>query len=609
MSTIHKDRIEKLREAMEKNGLDAYMIPTADFHNSEYAADYFHSREYFSGFTGSAGTLLVRRKEACLWTDGRYFIQAAGELEGSGITLMKMGEPGVLTIQEYLDQKMETGSVLGFDGRCVPCLEGKKLEKLMKDREGRMSTGLDLSQSVWSDRPALPCHPVMVLEDDYTGEEIESKLFRLREVMEKEGAQAYIDSKLDNIMWLLNIRGEDVECNPVALSHILVDHRNVYLFIQEGEVTDQLRAYAGLHRIAILPYENFEEFLSIYDYRGDLLCDQSCISYRVFLAAAAGLHKASDSYELIKKKSPIIRFKSIKNEVEMANIRGCYKRDSLAVCRFIMWLTERVHDPDLPPLTESGAAAYLDGLRAQIPDYRDLSFATISAYGPNAAMMHYEATEGVSDAALRPEGMLLVDSGGQYLTGTTDVTRTTALGPVTDQMKKHYTLTAVSNLELMGAVFLHGCTGVNLDILAREPMWLEGLDYKCGTGHGIGYFLGVHESPPSIRWRVFPGREDEPFEPGMIVSDEPGVYLEGRYGIRIETILEVVEHLENESGRFLAFEPLTLVPFDRNLIDPAYLTPRARKLLNDYHERVRAQLLPLMSAQEQKWLLEQTEPV
>ena len=609
MSAIHADRIEKLRAAMQKSGIDAYMIPTADYHNSEYAADHFHTREYFSGFTGSAGTLVVRREEACLWTDGRYFIQAAGELEGSGITLMKTGEPGVPSLEEYLDRTMEEGSVLGFDGRCVPCREGKALEKMMRRRKGSLSTAADLADGIWTDRPALPSHPVMILEDDYTGEDIESKLGRLREVMRREGAESYIDSKLDNIMWLLNIRGEDVTCNPVALTHVLLDHRNVYLFIQDTEVTGELCSYAALHRISILPYDDFEDFLAIYDHRGNMMCDRDCISYSVYLAAAGGLAKGSENCEFIAKKSPVGHFKSVKNDVEIANIRECYKRDSAVMCRFIKWLTERIADTQAEPVTESAAAARLDHMRSEIDDFMDLSFSTISAYGPNAAMMHYEAVPGVSDAELKPEGMYLVDSGGQYLTGTTDVTRTIALGPVTAEMKKHYTLTAVSNLQLMGAVFMDGCTGANLDILAREPMWREGLDYKCGTGHGIGYYLGVHESPPSIRWKVFPGRLDEPFETGMIVSDEPGVYLEGKYGIRIETILEVVDREENESGRFLCFEPLTLVPFDTNLIDPDYLTPYTRKLLNEYHERVRAEIMPLLGAEDQKWLISQTEPI
>ena len=561
MGSVNRDRIEMLREAMKRSGIDAYMIPTADFHNSEYAADYFHTREFFSGFTGSAGTLVVRAEEACLWTDGRYFIQAAAELEGSGVTLMKMGEPGVPTIREYLSQNMQEGSVLGFDGRCVPSKEGREFEKLMKGKKGSLKIGLDLAEGIWKDRPPLPCHPVMILDEDYTGEDVEAKLGRLRDAMHEKGAAAYIDSKLDNIMWLLNMRGSDVTCNPVALTHILVDERNVYLFIQDGEVTPELRSYAALHRISILPYDDLEDFLAVYDHSGDLMCDPDCVSYSVYLAVSKGLRKASSDNELIKTQSPLAEFKSVKNDVEMANIRECYKYDSAALCRFIMWLTDRVGKTDMEPVTESGAAAYLDNLRSEIDDYMDLSFPTISAYGPNAAMMHYEAVPGVSDAELKPEGMLLVDSGGQYLTGTTDVTRTISLGPVTEEMKKHYTLTAVS------------------------------------------------ETPPSIRWKVFPGRQDAPLQPGMIVSDEPGVYLEGKYGIRIETILEVVEHTTNEWGSFLAFEPLTLVPFDTNLIDPAYLTPDTRKLLNEYHERVRTELMPLMDAKEQEWLILQTEPV
>ena len=611
MSSIHRDRIEQLRAAMRNTDIDAYLVPTSDFHSSEYSADFFKTREYFSGFTGSAGTLLVTESEACLWTDGRYFIQAAKELDGSGISLMRMGEPGVPTITEYVRQNIKEGQVLGFDGRCIPYKEGKAYEKLMKGRKGSLKADRDLAEGIWEGRPALPCHPVEILEEEYTGEDIEERLSRLREAMREEGASAYVDSKLDGIMWLLCLRGADVECNPVALCHVLVDEQNVYLFIQEGEVTGELRAYASLHRITILPYDDLETFLEIYDHRGDILFDPACISYRVYLAAREGMLRSGKGFSVTESTSPLEQFKCVKNETEMGNIRGCYKRDSAALCRFIMWIKQEMAKPkeERAHITESEAAAYLDGLRAELPDYRGLSFGTISAYGPNAAMMHYEAVPGISDAELKPEGMLLVDSGGQYLTGTTDVTRTIALGPVTDQMKKHYTLTAVSNLQLMGAVFLDGCNGANLDILAREPMWKEGLDYKCGTGHGIGYYLNVHESPPSIRWQVFPGRKDTPFAPGMIVSDEPGVYLEGEYGIRIETILEVVEHTENEWGRFLAFRPLTFVPFDRDLIDTGYLTPETRKLLNEYHMMVFSQIAPLMDAEGQKWLMEQTRPV
>ena len=611
MTNIYRDRIEELRAVMAANGIDLYLIPTGDYHNSEYAADYFHTREYFSGFTGSAGTLLVTRDEALLWTDGRYFIQAAAELEGSGVALMKMGEPGVPALREYLDGKIREGEVLGFDGKCVSCREGIALDRLVKERKASLKTDSDLADRIWKDRPALPCHPVMILDDDCAGEDTDSKLARLREEVSDKGASVYIDSRLDGIMWLLNIRGADVTCNPVALSHLLLDGRNVYLFLQEEEITAELRAYAALHRISLLPYDDFERFLGIYDYRGNVLYSPDCVSFLVYQAAEDAIQRAPGELKLISADSPLEKFKCVKNETELANLRSCYRNDSAALVRFIKWVTETVRSKaeDSAPVTESSAAAHLDQLRRELPDFVDLSFPTISAYGPNAAMMHYEAVPGVSDAELRPEGMLLVDSGGQYLTGTTDVTRTIALGSVTDRMKKHYTLTAVSNLQLMGAVFMDGCTGLNLDILAREPMWKEGLDYKCGTGHGIGYFLNVHESPPSIRWKAFPGRRDEPLSPGMIVSDEPGVYLEGEYGIRIETILEVVEHTVNESGRFLSFRPLTLVPLDRDLIDVRYLTPETRDLLNRYHERVRTELAPLLNAEEQKWLFDRTEPL
>ena len=611
MSSIHRERIEKLREVMRSEGIDYFMIPTADYHSSEYVAAFFCTREYFSGFTGSAGTLVVGMDDACLWTDGRYFIQAQRELEGSDVLLMRMQEPGVPTVHEYLSDHLGEGKVLGFDGRCVPCKEGRALRDLALKKGAALRADADPAGKIWTDRPALPCHPVMILEDDYTGEEIDSKLMRLREKMAELGASSFADSKLDSIMWLLNMRGADVTCNPVALCHVLVDERDVYLFIQEEEVTGELRAYAMLHRISILPYDDFEDFLRIYDHRGNMLFDPNCISFSADRAIAQGMERFGGSIRAVEADSPSEQFKCVKNEVEMANIRSAYKRDSAALCRFMIWVTKTVKDPERVnnPVTESEAAAYLDNLRAQLPDYMDLSFDTISAYGPNAAMMHYSAVPGQSDAELRPEGMLLVDSGGQYLTGTTDVTRTIALGPVTDQMKKHYTLTAVSNLQLMGAVFMEGCTGANLDILAREPMWKEGLDYKCGTGHGIGCFLNVHESPPSIRWKVFPGRQDKPLMPGMIVSDEPGVYLEGQYGIRIETILEVVKHKENEWGQFFAFEPLTFVPLDRNLIDVQYLTPETRKLLNEYHMRVRTELMPYLESQEQEWLILQTEPV
>ena len=458
---------------------------------------------------------------------------------------------------------------------------------------------MDLSNEVWTDRPALPCNPVWLLKEENCGRTAEEKLALVRDKMKEADAAYLLLSKLDDLMWLLNIRGNDVECNPVAMSYGFITMDDVYLFIQEAEITAEAKAYFEKKHIQIRPYQDVTAFLKAYDFRGTVMLDEENISY--------GLYQlAKEKAQVVEKTNPTEWYKAVKTPREMEQIRDIYLEDSAAVCKFIYWLKNHIGKEEI---TEYSAAMKMDSFREKIHDFVELSFPTISAYQENAAMMHYSAVPGVSDAKLQPEGMLLVDSGGQYLSGTTDVTRTIALGPVTEEMKKHYTLTAVSNLQLMGAVFLDGCTGVNLDILAREPMWREGLDYKCGTGHGIGYYLGVHESPPSIRWKVFPGRQDTPFKPGMIVSDEPGVYLEGKYGIRIETILEVVEHEENEWGRFFAFEPLTLVPLDRSLIDVKFLTPYTRQLLNDYHMRVRSELMPLMNAEEQMWLIEQTEPV
>lgn len=610
MSEVHARRIDALRREMSERGIDFYLIPTQDFHHSEYVAPYFHTREYFCGFTGSNGTLVVGKEEAGLWTDGRYFIQAERELQGSGVKLFRMGEPGVPTITEYLQEQMPEGGVLGFDGNILSVREGEGYARALKKKHVSLRTDHDLAQEIWTDRPALPSHPVFLLGEEYTGESAEHKLSRLREVMAKKDCTGYISSRLDDHMYLLNIRGGDIECNPVALTYLAVTMEKAYLFIQESEVTDELRDYARGLNLELLPYGDFGSFLSRMRWGGRVLYEPQSVSYALGQALLAGL--AAEGAEKPKEMvvadySPIEAFKAVKNETELKNIRECYLEDSAAVCRFIYWLTDRIGKEQI---SEYSAAMKLDGLRAQISDFVELSFPTISAYGPNAAMMHYEAESEEEAAQLRPEGMLLVDSGGQYLRGTTDVTRTTALGPVTEEMRKHYTLTAVCNLQLQGTVFLHGCSGRNVDIMAREPLWQQGIDFKCGTGHGIGYLLNVHEGPQGIRWKWTADHREVVLEPGMIISDEPGVYREGSHGIRIETILEIVERETNGDGTFLKFEPLTFVPFDRKLIDVRYLTPWTRHLLNEYHQACREKLLPLLPELElQNWLLEQTQEI
>lgn len=629
-------RLAALRKAMGQENIDTVLIPTADYHNSEYVADCFKAREYYSGFTGSAGTLAVRGEEAALWADGRYFIQAEHELEGSGITLMKMGEPGVPTLHEWLERKMPEHAVLSFDGRCITKAEGEALEKLLAPKSIAIRTDLDLAGDCWEDRPSLPAHPVFLLDEEkYAGETAVSKLARLRGRMKEKKVSAYVSSKLDEIMWLFNIRGNDVECNPVALSYAVVTGKEAFLYLQDAEVTGELSAFAAKTGVTLRRYEDFLPELSGLSLcgaqeDGEKFCriwiDPDYTSYSVYrgllgnidrfaeeelsekeglevsklpAAAAERILALEEKKHLLETPSPVDFMKSIRNEMEIRNFREIYIEDSAALTKFIYWLKKSMKEGKA--LTEGSAAAYLDKLRAGISDYVELSFPTISAYGSNAAMMHYEPGED-GGAPLLPEGMLLVDSGGHYLRGTTDVTRTMSLGPVTEEMKRSYTLTAVSQLQLMGTVFLKGCNGMALDITAREPMWKNGMDYKCGTGHGIGYLLNVHEGPQSIRWRSREKADLTPFEPGMVVSDEPGVYREGKYGIRIETILLCREDKTTADGSFLAFDPLTFVPLDRDLIDPEGLTPETRELLNQYHQEVEEKISPFLNEEEKKWL-------
>ncbi len=599
--------LAKLRVVMKERGVDTLLIPTADYHNSEYVAPCFKAREHYSGFTGSAGVLAVRPEEAALWTDGRYFIQAAAELEGSGVELMRMGEPGVPTLHAWLQEVMPENAVLAFDGRCITRKEGAELAELLSPKGITFLTGEDLAAQAWEDRPSLPCTSVFLLDaDKYAGETTASKLERLRQEMAAQKADAYVSGKLDEIMWLYNIRANDVEYNPVALSYTVVTRDRAVLYLQEKEVTPELREYAEANAVELRPYAAFLPDLAKGDSfglsRGEagkcrMWIDPENASYALAAAAAEG-----GSSELLESSSPLEYMKAIRNETEIRNFKDIYIEDSAVLTKFIFWLKKSIREG--ASLTEGSAAAQLDRMRAGISDYVELSFGTISAYGPNAAMMHYEPDEN-GGAQLQPEGMLLVDSGGHYLRGTTDVTRTMSLGPVSEEMKESYTLTAISQLQMMGTVFLEGCNGMSLDIMAREPMWRRGMDYKCGTGHGIGYLLNVHEGPHSLRWRARAAADTTPLAPGMVVSDEPGVYKGGQYGIRIETILLCKEWGTTTDGHFLCFEPLTYVPLDRELLDPQLLTPDTKKLLNDYHRQVVEKISPYLEDEERDWLVKE----
>lgn len=610
MNTVITERLKGLRAQMKKAGVDYYMIPTADFHNSEYAADYFKEREYFCNFNGSNGTLVVSADAAGLWTDGRYWIQAADQLKGTGVRLYRMMEPGVPTIREFLLKNMTPGSRLGFDGRCITRREGAELAQLLAEKNIRTASGRDLGDPVWRDRPALPCHDLFVITDKTAGESFEEKLGKVRGTMKQRGAEYFVCSKLDDLMWLTNLRGNDVECNPVALCYGFFSQKEQHLFLQDAEVTAAVRKYCAAKKIELHPYDSFEAFLAAYSYKGAVLYDPDSVSYSLYLAMQKGMRRAAktlgkDRIRFIEAGSPVEIMKAVKNPVEQKNVRSIYLEDSAVVCRFLYWLC---NEADIAHMTEYDAAEKLDGMRAEVKDFIELSFPTIAAYGPNAAMMHYEPTKEKS-SALDRSAMLLVDSGGTYMRGTTDITRTTALGPVTDEMKKAYTLTAAGNLALLNASWMDGCTGRNLDILAREPLWNIGSDYKCGTGHGIGYILNVHEGPQNIRWRFSKGADEVPVVPGMILSDEPGVYKDGKYGIRIETILMAQEKCRTADGQFFCFETLTYVPLDRDLLDPRYLSSREIEWVNEYHRQTLEKITPLVDRKVGAWLKKQCAPI
>lgn len=605
-----KERIELLRECMKAEQVDFYLIPTADYHNSEYVSDYFKVLEYFSGFTGSNGSLVISRKEAGLWTDGRYFIQAEKELQGSGITLFRMLEEGVPTIQEYLEEQMEEGQTLGFDGRVVNSAYGKKLEQALETKNIKICYEKDLAGSLWKDRPAMPAHPVMILPEDICGQSVQEKLIQVRKLMEPEKCQAHLLGKLDDLMWLFNIRGGDVECNPVALSYGFLTMTECYLFLQKEAVSGEIEKYAESCNIILKDYREIENFLREFSFDDDsgrndgseqkirILADEKNVNYSLYRIL-------QDKAEILDGENPTETLKAKKNPVELAQMQEVYLKDSAAVTKFIYWLKKNIGKIEI---TEYSAAMYLDGLRKETEGFLDLSFPTISGYQENAAMMHYEATK-ENHKKLQPEGMLLVDSGGQYMGGTTDVTRTIVLGKISQEVKKHFTAVTVGMLNLANAHFLSGCTGRNLDVLAREPLWNMGIDYKCGTGHGIGYILNVHEGPQSIRWRYTEGVKEAVLEEGMVLSDEPGVYIEGSHGIRIENVIVVKKGEKNGDGQFLHFDTLTYVPIDLDAIDTAYMQPKDMERLNAYHKAVYEKISPFLDKEEKEWLAEATRPV
>lgn len=590
MSDIIKGRIKALRSAMAEAGITAWYITTADFHNSEYVSDYFKVREFFSGFTGSNGDLLVTEDSAGLWTDGRYFVQAEKELEGSGITLFKMGEENVPTVLKYIENDLGEGDTLGFDGKTVTAAFGKKLKKIAEKQNFSIRYKKDITEGIF-DRPAFPVSPAEVLNEELTGESVKSKLERVREKIGEEGADALFLNKLDDIMYLFNIRGNDVECNPVIMSYAYISMDRSVLFIQNGAVNPRLESHLRESGTEIRDYLTVDLFLKELEFGTKVMADPEQMNYRFYKM----LKKQTGG--VINGKNPTALMKAVKNKTEIENMRKIYLKDSLALTRFILKISKSADSE----YTEMDAADLLLSLRKEIPEFRDLSFPTISAYGENAAMMHYEPGHD-HEVPVQKKGFLLVDSGGQYNGGTTDVTRTIVMGELTEEEKHDYTLTACSMLRLMNAKWLSGCTGRNLDILARERMWNEGMDYKCGTGHGVGYILNVHEGPHNIRWKATENEAE--LKPGMAVTDEPGVYKAGKYGIRIENVLLVKEDEKTTDGQFLSFENLTFAPIDDKGIDRSIMSEKEIEMYRRYQGEVYESLEGYLSDEEKRELRE-----
>ena len=594
-----KQRIENIRDLMKEKNIYAYIVPSSDYHQSEYVGDYFKSREFMSGFTGSAGTLIISMDEAGLWTDGRYFIQAENELKDSGIKLFKMGEEGVPTIEEYLLEKLPKNSTLGFDGRVMSVKEGQSLANKLAFKGINIEYKYDLVNDIWEDRCSLPTEKAFLLGVEYSGESFSDKLSRIRAVMKEKKATTHILASLDDIAWLFNIRGRDVKSNPVVLSYAVISIDSVYLFIDKNKIGEDIRAELSKENVQIKGYEEVYEFIKKIEENEVVLIDTSKVNYAIYNNIPSNVKK-------IVERNPSILFKSIKNEIELKNIRNSHIKDGVAFTKFMYWLKNNIGKIEI---TEISATQKLEEFRREQDKFIEPSFSTIAAYKDHAAMMHYSATE-ESNYKLEPRDLFLVDSGGQYFDGTTDITRTIALGPIPENVRKDFTNVVRGMIRLSKAKFLYGCRGYNLDILARGPLWEEGVDYKCGTGHGIGFVLNVHEGPNGFRWKVREDIDDSCIlEEGMVTTNEPGVYVENSHGIRIENEIVVRKAEKNEYGQFMDFEVITFAPIDLDAIDESLILKDEKVYLNNYHKQVYDKISPYLNEEEKQWLKTYTREV
>lgn len=583
---------------MKEKKIDAYLVATDDFHGSEYVGDYFKCRKYITGFTGSAGTAIITQDMAGLWTDGRYFIQAADQLRDTTIELFKSGEPGVPTMHQFLNDKLEEGMCLGFDGRTVSAREAEELQELLQEKHITFSVNDDLIGEIWEDRPALSCEPVMELDIRWTGKSRADKIAEIREQMKAKEADTFILTSLDDIAWLLNIRGNDIHCCPVVLSYLVMMENELRLYANAAAFSEEIRSNLEADGVKIYPYDD------VYSYVQSISSDKKVLLSRANVNSRLVSNIPSE-VTILDEPNLTLLPKAVKNETEMENERIAHIKDGIAVTKFIHWLKKNV---TRTTITELSAAEKLYQFRSEQEHFLGDSFDPIIAYGTHAAIVHYSATE-ATDIPLAARGMVLADTGGHYLEGTTDITRTIVLGPVTAKEKKFFTAVLRGNLNLAAAKFKYGCTGLNLDYLARGPLWELGEDYNHGTGHGVGYLLNVHEGPNSFRWKNLPGNPAPVLEEGMITSDEPGYYLENEFGIRHENLVLCKKAEKTSFGQFMCFEPLTMVPFDLEGINPEEMTERERKLLNDYHQKVYTTISPYLDEEEKEWLKQATREI
>ena len=593
-----KQKLNALRILMKEKKIDAYLVPTDDFHGSEYVGDYFKCRKYITGFTGSAGTAIITQDMAGLWTDGRYFIQAADQLRDTTIELFKSGEPGVPTVHQFLNDKLEEGMCLGFDGRTVSAREAEELQELLQEKHITFSVNDDLIGEIWEDRPVLSCEPVMELDIRWTGKSRADKIAEIREQMKAKEADTFILTSLDDIAWLLNIRGNDIHCCPVVLSYLVMMENELRLYANAAAFSEEIRSNLEADGVKIYPYDD------VYSYVQSISSDKKVLLSRANVNSRLVSNIPSE-VTILDEPNLTLLPKAVKNETEMENERIAHIKDGVAVTKFIHWLKKNV---TRTTITELSTAEKLYQFRSEQEHFLGDSFDPIIAYGTHAAIVHYRATE-ATDIPLEARGMVLADTGGHYLEGTTDITRTIVLGPVTAKEKKFFTAVLRGNLNLAAAKFKYGCTGLNLDYLARGPLWELGEDYNHGTGHGVGYLLNVHEGPNSFRWKNLPGNPAPVLEEGMITSDEPGYYLENEFGIRHENLVLCKKAEKTSFGQFMCFEPLTMVPFDLEGINPEEMTERERKLLNDYHQKVYTTISPYLDEEEKEWLKQATREI